>query len=234
MPLPSRSPSPATRLAGLLQSPSLFSSYPPSPATHSVGPLLRSPPLFSGSLGADFGSLSRRPTPFIMGPGTRIPTPEEEFLSPQGSPVSGRSSLPSEFDPAINPGHLLPVFPPMWHEWDQTWRQLQSKLEAAAGAGRSAAGSNIVVPELGISQARGYSQVELEWVAGYLHQRRCSAGSAQFWETVAERFNDRFKAEKSGKTLRKWFRRVGRAPGVRRMRRGAGGVLPMEGVEFRE
>lgn len=122
------------------------------------------------------------------------------------------------------------------HELDRTWSELQSKLEAVASAGRCAAGLPTVVLELGESQARGYSQLEVEWVAGYLRQRR-SADSAQFWETAAERFNDRFNAGKSGKALRKQFWRVGRRR--TRGRRGGvavveGGVLPMEGVEFGE
>lgn len=257
MPLPSRSPSPATRLAGLPHSPSPFSSYSPSPATYSVGPLLPSASPFPNSPGANFGggctppsdtmssragSLSRRSTPSMVGSGTCTPTPDEEFLSPQGGPISGRSYLPTVFDPAVNPGHLLPAIPPMWHQLDRSWGELQFKLEAVASAGRLATGSNIVVPELGKSQARGYSQVELEWVAGYLRQRRGSADSVQFWETIAEQFNDRFKAEKSGKTLRKRFWRVRNARGGgrrwegRRWRNGvvAGDVLSVEGMEFGE
>lgn len=165
--------------------------------------------------------------------GSATPTPEEEYLSPADGPVSGRSSL-GIYDPAINPGHVLPVLPPLMHELDRTWGELHARLEAVASAMRCAAGLSTVVLGLGESQARGYSQLEVEWVAGYLRQRR-SADSAQFWDTAAERFNDRFNAEKSGKTLRRHFRRVGR----RRARGGrggapvvAGGVVPMEGIQF--
>lgn len=169
----------------------------------------------------------------MAGSATSTPTPEVEYLSPADGPVSGRSSL-GIYDPAINPGHVLPVLPPLIHELDKTWLELHARLEAVASAGRCAAGLSTVVLGLGESQARGYSQLEVEWVAGYLRQRR-SADSAQFWDTAAERFNDRFNAEKSGKALRKRFWRVRRRR--TRGRRGgvvvvAGGVLPMEGMEF--
>lgn len=178
--------------------------------------------------------------------GSATPTPEREYFSPANGPVSGQSCL-GAFDPAINPGHVLPVLPPLIHEMDKTWGLLHARLEAAASAGRCAAGFGTVVPELGESRARGYTHVELEWIAGSVRQRRF-ADSAQFWAAAAERFNNRFQAEKSGKALRKQFLRsagVGRARGERRARGGrrggrrgrrggvevvAGGALPMEGV----
>lgn len=249
MPLPSRSPSPATHFPGLVPRPPPSPSFasrppPPSPFSFSPGAFFggdRIPP--SDTMSSPVGSLSRGRTPSMAGSATA--TPEKEYLSPANGPVSGRSCL-GAYDPAINPGHVLPVLPPLMHELDRTWGELHARLEAVASACPCATGFGAVVPELGESRARGYTHVELEWIAGSVRQRRF-ADSAQFWAAAAERFNNRFQAEKSGKALRKQFlrsARVGRARGGRRARDGrrgrrggvevvAGGAPPVEGWSWK-
>lgn len=118
---------------------------------------------------------------------TESSTPSPMSSTPLRSGAITENSCESVHDPVTDPGHVLPRIPPPIHELDATWNSLVAKLTAMVDVVQ-------------------YSRLELDWIVscpdGFSNRY---AYSLHFWTAAAERFNDRFNWETSGKALREQF-----------------------------